>query len=375
MLFGTPVYASMNAEYAYLPYREMRSGEITLDKSLGRVDLAPQMRIPLSRLTYLSVNTSATSRTTYYTRSAAADGTMVPEGLVRQFLTTRTDIIGPVLTKIWDTPDSLATERMKHVIEPAFTLDYTTGIDNQSSVPQLSDISDIVIGGTTRFTYGLFNRFFYRSRPREGAGGTTREFLTLGLQQTYYSNVQASRFDTVYVSATGRRNLVDLSPIALTARVSPNTTLDASARLEYDVSGNGLQIFSTNATANLVAAAPSGGVSPRQMSVNAGYNRARYTRLEPVSQYLSLSTNSRWLDGRVGATYGLSWDIERAYIQSQSVMASYMAQCCGIQADFQTVNYPDNPAFPIRSDRRFNFSVVLAGLGTFSNFFGAFGQR
>ena len=28
---------------------------------------------------------------------------------------------------------------------------------------------------------------------------------------------------------------------------------------------------------------------------------------------------------------------------------------------------------PIPSDRRFNFSFVLAGLGTFSNFFGAFG--
>ena len=56
-------------------------------------------------------------------------------------------------------------------------------------------------------------------------------------------------------------------------------------------------------------------------------------------------------------------------------MASYMAQCCGVQADFQTVNYPDNPAFPLRFDRRFNFSVVLAGLGTFSNFFGVFGQR
>jgi LPS-assembly protein len=375
MLFGTPVYGSLNAEYAYLPYREIAGGEITLDRSLGRVDLAPQMRIPLSRLTYLSVNTSATSRTTYYTRSADTSGNMVPEGLVRQFLTTRTDIIGPVLTKIWDTPDSLTTERMKHVIEPVFTLDYTTGIDNQSSVPQLSDVSDFVVGGATEFTYGLYNRFFYRSRAIDGGRGTTREFVTIGLQQTYYSNPLASRYDSIYVSNSGRPDLVDLSPIALTARVSPNNTLDANARLEYDVSGNGLQIFTTGATANLIAAAPSGGVSPRQLSLNASYSRARYTPEQPVSQYLSLSTNSRWLDGRLGATYGLSWDIERAYIQSQSMMASYMAQCCGIQADFQTVNFLNNPASPIPTDRRFNVSLVLAGLGTFSNFFGAFGQR
>jgi LPS-assembly protein len=375
-LFGRQVYGSASAEYAYLPYRNITSGEITLDRSLGRVDLAPQVRVPLSRLTFLSVNTSATSRTTYYTRSLAADGTtMVPEGLVRQFLTTRTDVIGPVLTKIWDTPDSASRERMKHVIEPVFSLDYTTNIDNQSSVPILSDVSDVVIGGTTRFTYGLYNRLFYRSRPRDGRASTTREFVTIGVQQTYYSEPLASRYDTTYVSTSGRPNLVDLSPVALTARVSPTGTLDANARMEYDVSGNGLQIFSTSATANLIAEAPEGGVSPRQASVNVGYSWARPFPTQPISQYLSLSTNSRWLDGRVGATYGLSWDIERAYIQSQSVMMSYMAQCCGIQADFQTVNFLNNPAFPVSSDRRFNFSLVLAGLGTFSNFFGAFGQR
>jgi hypothetical protein len=374
MLFGKPLYGSVNAEYAYLPYRSLRNGEITLDRSLGRMDLAPQLRVPLSRLTYLSVNTSATARTTYYTRSVAADGLMIPEGLVRQFMTTRTDVIGPVLTRIWDTPESRSTERMKHVIEPVFTLDYTTDIDNQNSVPQLSDISDFIVGGATRFTYGLNNRFFYRGRPREGGRGTTREFVTVGVQQTYYSNALASRYDATYVSTSGRQNLVDLSPVALIARVSPSGVLDANARLEYDVSGNGLQILSTGATANLVGAAVEG-ATPRQASINVGYSRARYVRTQPVSQYLSLSTNSRWLDGRVGVTYGLSWDIERAYIQSQTVMASYMAQCCGIQADFQTVNFLSSSAFPVSQDRRFNLSLVLAGLGTFSNFFGAFGQR
>ena len=52
---------------------------------------------------------------------------------------------------------------------------------------------------------------------------------------------------------------------------------------------------------------------------------------------------------------------------------SYLAQCCGIQADFQKFNYPQFAYFPIASDLRFNVSFVLAGLGTFSNFFGAFG--
>ena len=50
-----------------------------------------------------------------------------------------------------------------------------------------------------------------------------------------------------------------------------------------------------------------------------------------------------------------------------------MAQCCGLQAEVQKYNYFVGSGIPVPSDTRFNFSFVLAGLGTFSNFFGAFG--
>jgi hypothetical protein len=109
--------------------------------------------------------------------------------------------------------------------------------------------------------------------------------------------------------------------------------------------------------------------------MNVSYSRTRYTPEQDANSYLSVSTNARMMQGRLGGQYSLSWDIARSYVVSQSVMASYMAQCCGIQADFQNYNYPSSAGFPIPSDRRFNFAFVLAGLGTFSNFFGAFGQR
>jgi hypothetical protein len=264
---------------------------------------------------------------------------------------------------------------MKHVIEPAFTVDYITEIDNQARVPQLSDVSDFVVGGAARFTYGLTNRFFYRSRPVEGTPSTTREFVTVGLQQTYYSNPLSSRYDTTYISASGRPQVLDLSPVALSARVSPSSTIDASTRLEYDVTGNGLQIFTTGTNMQLIPPAPAGAPARPSMSANVSYSRYRYSPRQAANSALQLSTTSRWLEGRIGGSYALSWDIARGYVQSQSIMASYMAQCCGLQADFQTYNYPTGIGFPLPSDRRFNFSFVLAGLGTFSNFFGAFGQR
>ncbi|HEY6360421.1 MAG TPA: putative LPS assembly protein LptD [Vicinamibacterales bacterium] len=370
---GLPFYGSVNSDFAYLPYRNLINGVITVDNSLGRVNLAPALRAPLSRLTYLSVVQTATSQTTYYTRSLDASGRMGSDSLVRQMMSLRTDVIGPVFTKIWDTPTSTSTERMKHVIEPVFALDYVTEIDNQAQVPRLSDVSDFIVGGAAKFIYGLNNRFFYRGRPVNGAPGTTREFVTVGVQQTFYTDPLSSRYDTTYVSATGRPNLVDLSPVALTVRMSPNALADASARLEYDVTGNGLQILTTGSTLQLIPPAPAGLPARPSLSANVAYSRYRYSPAQPTNSYLTASTTSRWLEGRVGGTYAVSWDIARGYIQGQSMMASYMAQCCGLQADFQFYNLP--PGSPIPSDRRFNFSFVLAGLGTFSNFFGAFGQR
>jgi hypothetical protein len=50
-----------------------------------------------------------------------------------------------------------------------------------------------------------------------------------------------------------------------------------------------------------------------------------------------------------------------------------MAQCCGIQGEYQRFNYPAGAGLPVTTDRRLNVSFVLSGIGTFSNFLGAFG--
>jgi hypothetical protein len=131
-LFGAPIYASMNSDYGFLPYRNLTDGVTTLDNSLSRIDIAPSLRVPLSTLTYLSVNTSVIHNLSRYSRSEQtnASGSLVEvsQPLIRDYTDLRTEIVGPTFTKIWDTPDSGYSERMKHLIEPAFTLDYTTPI-------------------------------------------------------------------------------------------------------------------------------------------------------------------------------------------------------------------------------------------------------
>jgi LPS-assembly protein len=363
-LFGAPIYASLNSEYAHLPYQSITDGLVTLDNSLSRVDVAPSLRVPLSRLTFLSVNTSAAHHMTYYSRTFdAARQVAVPGSLLRDYTQLRTDIVGPVLTKIWDTPTSGYAERMKHVIEPAFTLDYTTPINNYKQTPVLTDTSDFVVGGTSRLTYGLTNRLLYRGKAADGGRGQTREFVTLGVQQTYYSNRESSKYDTTYASSSINRNPVDLSPVSLNVRVSPSARIDANSRLEYDVSGLGLAVWTVGST-----------VSAGQSYGTLSYSRRHFTRSSKPDTYLSGSTSLKSPNGHFTGTYGLSWDITHSTVVSQNILATYMAQCCGLQVDFQKFNIPISSGISIPSDRRINFSFVLAGLGTFSNFFGAFGN-
>ena len=360
-LFGAPIYASMNSEYAYLPYRNVTENVVTLDNSLSRVDLAPSLRVPMSRLTYLSVNTSAAHRATYYSRSFNTRGIAVPDSLIRDYTQLRTDIVGPVVTKIWDTPGSGYAERMKHVIEPAFTIDYTTAIHNYQRTPILTDSSDFVVGGTSRLTYGLTNRLMYRGKTVDGVRGQTREFVTVGIQQTYYSNSESSKYDTSYSSSNTGRKPVTLSPISLTARVSPSTTVDANTRVEYDVNGLGLAALGVGSTVHA-------GLSSGTLQ----FSRQHLSLTSTPNTYFSGSTSLRSPNGHFTGTYALSWDLTHSTIVTQNVLGSYMAQCCGMQVEFQKFHLVSSA--PIPSDRRINFSFVLAGLGSFSNFFGAFGN-
>jgi len=256
-------------------------------------------------------------------------------------------------------------ERLKHVIEPAFTVDVTSQITNYSSTPVVSDVSDFVVSGATRFTYGVTNRFFARGKAVGQARGQTREFLTLGLQQTYYSTPESALYDSAYQSTYGYGRRLDLSPLALTARVSPTAAVDGNLRVEYDVSGFGLQMLSAG-----------GSLNAAKMSAGVNYSRrGSFDASASSADYLSASTSMRWLDGRANGTYSLSWDIGQSYVVSQSIVGSYLAQCCGLQLEFQKFNYPEVVGIPIPSDTRFNFGFILAGLGTFSNFFGALGGQ
>ena len=67
-------------------------------------------------------------------------------------------------------------------------------------------------------------------------------------------------------------------------------------------------------------------------------------------------------------------DASYARMVGDVVLRQMIRSATSIGANLEEATAPQSRAdFPIPSDRRFNVSFVLAGVGTFSNFLGAFG--
>jgi LPS-assembly protein len=356
-----PLYVSTNAEAAKYLYIS-RNGPVEQDFSLGRFDVQPSLRAALTNWPFLNINASIGFRDTYFTQSLNAVGQQVPVGLNRRYVDLRADVIGPTLSRVF-TPNNALADRLKHVVEPTFNVQRTTAFANQSRVPQIGGSYDFVVGGVTRVTYGLANRVLVRKTPAgesAASGGAPREMLNVTVSQSYYTDPFASQFDVAYQSGPYRRRS-NFSPVALTARTSPTPLTSGTVRMEFDSEGGELRTFHASGSSTYQAA-----------QVNVGWSKANYENA-PSLNTLNAATTINLRQGRTGGTYALDWDITRGYLIQQRWVGFYNAQCCGFAVEYQQFKFPTALIAGIPQDRRFNVSFTLAGIGSFSNFFGAFG--
>ena len=365
-----PLFASFNAEAARALYVE-KFGEESFDSSLNKVDFAPAIRAPLSTLPYLQVNASAAYRTTYYSESLAEDlKTQIEEPITRNYGDMRVDIIGPVVSRVFN-PQNAIADRAKHVIEPSVSVQRRTTIANQERIPTRAGGYDIVIGGTTQVNYGLTNKLLIRKevegQPQTGA---PRELLNVSVRQTYYTDETASQFDNSYSYGYGNKRPSAFSPISLVARATPTEPLAIDYRVEYDPTAVDL-------SPKLLGMSLNGMLRSGNADVTAGWTRQAFAsadRSTNANNYIQSTANLRFAGSKYGGNVTFNYDIARSTLLNQRYVAFYNAQCCGVSFEFQAFNYPpDQSRFLLPQDRRFNMSFTLAGVGSFSNFFGAFG--
>jgi LPS-assembly protein len=365
-LFGSPVYLSVNGEYATL-VRQTQVGGVVSDRGLTRLDVMPAIRIPFTKLRFLTVNSSVAWRGTYWTRSQLPDhsGIVVDQSLSRTYFDVQARVTGPVVTRVWSTPNSGYAEKWKHSVEPFFNVQRVTMVQDFDRIVQL-DSSDYILGGTTRFDYGIANRVLVK---RKGGGqSSAHEILGFSIGQTYYSDDRASQYDPNYSTSFSGSAPAKLSPIRLVFRAAPTGEVNGAFRMEYDANQGLVQTMVADGQVRLAEG----------LHVTAGFSQRRLSSILDIAprldNYVQAATTYRSASNRVGGTYSFNYDLGRGTLLTSRIVGYYNVQCCGFAVEYQTYNFPQGTtAFPVTKDRRFNFSFTLSGLGTFSNFFGAMG--
>jgi LPS-assembly protein len=368
-LFGSLIYFSANGEYVRL-VRQYKAGDSVTDNGLTRLDFAPVLRVPFTKLRWVTINSSVTWRDTYWTRSldTSGSGAVVDQPVSRRFFDLQSRITGPMFNRVWNTPNSGYAEKWKHVIEPSVTVQRITAIDNANEIVKL-DGADYTVGRTTRVNYALSNRLLVKRKGGDpGAppgAGSSREIVSLNISQTYYTDASASQYDYNYTTSFSGRKPSNFSPISATLTVSPTDRINGNLHTEYDRDAHLLQSLSANALVSV----------SEWLNLNAGFSQRKTKSTlvppPPADNTLNASTTLKSPGNRVGGGYTFNYDIGRSTLLNSRVIAYYNAQCCGLSFEYQSYNFPSSANVGIPKDARFSFSITLAGLGSFSPFFGA----
>ena len=369
------VYFGTTAEFVHLDRQTLANDVIVTngDRSLSRIDIAPTVRYPFKRWPFLTVNSSLSWRETYYTRSLdttdTTSATIVDDGVNRQYFTMLAQFVGPVFTRVWNTPGNGYAERFKHTIEPFFNAERTSSIDNYAQIVKIEG-TDYTYGSTTRYTYGLNNRFYAKRKVNGSAVAQAMEVLALEVGQTYYSNAAASTVDTRFLTSTSTTTPSNFSPIAVNLRATPTQTVNGTVRAEVDSHYRKLRQMSAGTTLNL----------RQQLLATVTWSKAFYidglngfNNRDALSHYLTVQSNLQTRDRKYGAVYSFNYDIRQSAMLQQRISGFYNAQCCGVAVEYQRYNYSGLPSYIVPADHRFFMSFTLAGLGNFSPFNGALG--
>ena len=361
---GLPVYFSLGSSYAGVLH-QTRSGDRTDDAGLTRLDLNPVVSVPFTSWPFLTINSSVGWRGTYWTeRLDEQTGERIEDGTSRRYFDLQTRITGPVFVRILDTPGNRYAERFKHVIEPSVTLQRITAVDNFDQIVQLES-ADSIVGSTTRIAYGLYNRFY--AKNNEGA----REIVNVAITQSYYTDARAAQFDQQFRTSFNRTAPSHFSPVALVVRTTLTNELNGTLRAEYDTKFSALRTIGAEGSVAWGGwLQATGGLSQRRFIEELpGFNDP--SRLD---HYLNGSTTLRSPGNVIGGHYSFNYDLLRDGFLQQRILGYYNAQCCGVAVEFQMFDFERlGRRAPVARDRRFNISFTLAGIGTFSNFFGALG--
>jgi len=370
-LFGTKITftASLDTTNA-VKFDDVAKQETRLE--LFRTDGSVTVRAPLSLGSAFGLEAGVNVRRTDWSVSRNAEtGEIVKAPITRRLIETRLRIRGPNFTRVFNTPGNGFAERFKHVIEPSVTISRTSSFDRFKQVVHF-DSTDTILGGVTSIAYGISNSLMARAR-NSGGPPDIRQILRFDLYQTYYSDKLAAQYDTqyqtsfsnIYVYAPPPSNF---SPVRATLAFTPSQELSGQVGMEYDTQFKRARKY--DASFNM--ARPS-------FDVNSSWTKRQvipgligFDNPLSADHFVQVAARIKRPGGGKSIGYSTTYDILRKRMLQQRFTGFYNAQCCGVSVDYAVTNLSH---LLLRNDKRFSISLTLAGIGSFTNPLGVFGNN
>jgi LPS-assembly protein len=338
-LARTPFYLEVESSLDYFQIDRPNS----YNGSYGRVDLFPQVTLPIRTFPWLSLSITGGERLTWYGDSLnTTQQDFTGETLTRAFPVASSQIVGPSFSRIFDWNVG-GFGKFKHVIEPRWTYTYQGDIDENEHVPLFDEVDTPF--STNRGRLALANRLLGKPNTENGAA---REVLLFEIARNYSFDalqpLQRSQ-DRSVTSTAG--------PVEALLRFNPTDRISLKLEADYDT------LF--------------GGISSTGLTGNYGFGAGNYLgatwfTLSRPETGTSVSNQVR-LNGALGVPAWhmrfegqFNYDFENQLLQQQQMVLSYASQCYGLRLelrDFQA------GAGPRTRDKDIRLSLTLKNVGTF----------
>lgn len=342
----------------------------TTSRSIARADGNLYLNTAIAFGPALKIRPSVSVRRTEWSkRQDPASGAIVDEPISRTLLSGQVNITGPTFVKIFNTAGNRWVERLKHVIEPSASIKKVSAFDQFDAIVINDYGVDAVVGGLTQINYGISNKLLGRVRQREGEP-VTRELLSLDVSQSYYTDQRAASYDqqTGFSLSPGGSLLPppsNFSPIRISLRMTPTPTVSGSFDVDYDTQFDAVRRYNASAS-----------VTQPWLTLSSTWSKQQVI---PGLPAYSAPSHSVWFSTQVrrpqrGASVAYSTAIDFAndrFLQHRLGFA-YNVQCCGVAMDYSVRNLSH---YGLRNDKIFSLSFNLAGIGSFVNPLGVFGNN
>jgi LPS-assembly protein len=343
-----PGFFSLAADYQSV----RRSGvtyeeepEFVSDFRSRRLTVTPSYQLPLIKLPWLNGSLNLQSRNSVYGKSRDPEtDKILDEPLYMKYQTARLTLQGPVFSRIF----RAGKTRLKHVIEPEFTVRYATAVENSDRLVKV-DRFDF-----PSYSYAGFSLTTRLLRKRDGGDASPSEILSYSVSQQYYFDPAAANYNLKIDGEYPR-----FSKLAHSLRLRPSADFSLDASLDYNYYIRDLTQLNLRASYSRPGAPLGGSIS---YSIYRNPYQAKdfelNRRVLGAAAHFDTPGFPLKLESRV------DYDFTEKRLMHGSLNVRFDYQCLLFSIEFKTFSWVE------KSYSQFRFGVSLGNLGMVGDFFG-----